>query len=1163
MPNGDRGGASNELGSMHRSGAAAYFAVHAMLGKAVDGRDGAVPIRIYLEAPEDVDDIVVKMSNGSTWYLQCKRTAGVDDALRATLAQWHRQAYIPGDRLGLVARELRGKLREIQPAIDQLNDDHVAPLNSGQQQSIEAVKRELKNTGCDEPDGILRGALFMQIATDAPADAHAQIASALLGAIVPSDKADSAFRVLRNLMQSAAANRRWTDMSDWLNALNNERIEVTADLGGVPAAASESKRQAILAYRETLSSERDLLKLSALNPRLGVVHVDELLKDWTVRSGEHGRSEDLFHVARRNARFVLTGLPGIGKSEALRQLAAYVAADPEAPVPILFDLKELLASVSSGNFLTLDGMLRRISERVVSIDPAVTTAALREALLSGNAILIVDGLDEARSRRNTVASQLAEILAGLPSSTGFILSTRPSAVHAAHRLELPSVELESPKSLERSLPEIVKALAPTGGTVRDSWIKERLMRLQTTSERADDIWKVPLLATLAAVRVANDEAPTTNPVELLSSVIDDSVTAWEQLKASHSEDLDPEMRPRMLTDGFITIGCLVNAGATTVHAAEEAVREKLRPWGFGELLNEELSRQIVHFWDERVGVFVKHGNELVARSRQFAELADARRAGQLSDDEKQYWLARSLEDPDLRPTVQLAVQIDSALRRQLLELAGRGAPLGTRGRAVLWVASFAPHWRDLDNAVRKRIVDLVADAAEDHLPPPVLGTSLLARIQSHGRDSDGWHFAMQLTRMQTADGVREHHHARLRRLTLAPQHRDLIELLLALQDAKELGRSLEPDEVALVSTLLDSAAPEQPTSEYRGGTLVIESRARFIEGIDDALRLAVDHVNQLPPGSAEKFVAMAKRLSARTFDTVTAALSRLGHDVHLPGLASAFAGMRSIAELYRDRNGLGWLLRILASWPMANGPGVAPEPWRRGELSELVSVIGWGESSAGDLRNLMETPEELRNIWINTVVDAYGLDRGRLANEAQELLLGDEEDDEALSQICTTGFAVRQVARPLSCTEAEGLARCFASGSEEVVTLVAQLTINSGCTEVSAVIEALEVPMTWQGRFLSTAVSIATAADRSSLVERYRKASSSQRSAVAFIAASEPDEHSDLLDELRIDRDAAVRSQCDGDVRQAEIWTCPHCWTENPVAQESCEKCHINCSWLD
>lgn len=1164
MPNGERGGAANELGSLHRSGAAAFLAVHGMLGRAIEGRPGAIPERVYLEASEDVDDIVVQMTDGAKWYLQCKRSAGVDSALRATIAQWRRQSYLAEDRLGLVSREFRGALRGIQSVIDQLNDEHAPPLNAGQLEKLATVKRELDSAGCPEPDAMIRDVLFLQFATESPTDPHQQIARALLASVIPTQQAESAYHALRNLMQESAANRRWTAISDWLAAIDAAGIEVSADITGVPAAATEAKRQAVSAYREILSRPRDLLSLSALNPGLGDVRVDGLLKDWEVRWSTGQRSEPLLRVARRNSRFVVTGLPGIGKSEAMRQLAASLASDVKAPVPVRVDLKESLSSINSGSSITLDGLLRQVSEIVVGIEPEVTSAALRDALISGNAILLVDGLDEARSRRGSVAADLARILRDLPPATGFILSTRPSAEDATLQLGLPLVELGSPTSLDKSLPEIIRALAPTDDRQREAWVEERMGRVRAASKRADDIWKVPLLATLATLRIANDGGETTNPVELLSSVIDDSITAWEQLKASHSDGLDREMRSSMLTDGFVTIGCLINTSAATVEAAEAAVGEQLEPWGFAAPLRQELARQVVHFWDERVGVFVKSGDDLVARSRQFAELADARRAGRLPDSDKKIWITTALQDADLRNTVRLAVQTDATLRRYLLDSAERDSPEASRSRAVSWATAFAPGWSRMPIETEQRIIDLIANAAEDHLPPPTPGSDILERIRGNARDDDGWHFTIQLARFPPSEPLREHHRARLRGLSPTPQQRALLDLYVGLKDAQEHQRNLNQGEAALLTRLLDAPRSVEPTSEYRNGVLVIGPSEHYMEGTDDAVMLAVEHVDELPQGTADQFLALAKHLRVSTFEKVTSVLSQRGHEVNLSGMRSALQHFGEIAELFADRNGLGWLLSILAEWPAGESSGSAPEPWRWGELSDLISAITWGESSAGDMRQMVATPVELQRVWINAVVDAYGIDRGRLRAEAHAILLQNEdESEEVLQQICSSRLTSRETVRALDCAEAVTLARCFASGSESIVTLVAQLTINTGCSGVSTVIEALDIQMTWQGRFLSTAVSLATAAERPELIERYRHAESSQRSAVAFIASSSPDDYPELLADLQGDRDAAVRFHAGGDVRSAEVWTCSHCFTENPVDHRGCDQCHISSRWLD
>lgn len=1160
MPNGNAGGAANELGSLHRSGAAAFFAAHGMLGKAIEGRPGAIPVRIYLEASESVDDIVVQMQDGSSWYLQCKRSVGVNGPLRSTLAQWCRQDYAPGDRLGLVAREFRSDLRIIQNVIDQLNDEHGAPLNTGQLKALATLKRELDAAGSADADEMVHDALFLQCATESPVDAQQQIACALLGQVVKTGQGDLAFHALRNRMQDSAANRRWTDLADWLATLNAAGVEVTAEIGGAPVAAAEAKRQAVHAYREVVSRRRDLLSLSALNPGIGDVHVNDLLKDWQVRWESRSSPANLIHVARRNTRFLLTGLPGLGKSEALRQLAAHLASDAEAPVPILLDLKESLTAVHSGESITLDSLLRQAANIVTGIDPVVTTPALRDVVFSGNAVVIVDGLDEARSKRGPVAAQLAAILQDLPPATGFILSTRPSAMDAALQLGLPAVALESPKSLERTFPAIIRALTPPSIADSEAWIAERSRRVRAASQGTNEIWKVPLLATFATFRIANDEIETTNSVELLSNVIDDSISAWEHLKARHADGLDPEMRSSMLTDGFETIGCLINTTAVTVAAAEAAVEQQLEPWNLAGPLREQLARQIVHFWDERVGVFVKNGEELMARSRQFAELADARRAGRLSDLEKMTWITTALEDADLRQTVQLAVQNDHVLRQYLLEAAARGAPKELRSRAVQWVTEFVRNWPGVTTETEERIIDLIANAAEDNLTPATPGTSFSERITSYARDSGGWHFAIQLARFTPRITLRSYHRDRLLGLSVTVQQRELLELYIALTEATEQERALEQDEIARVINLLDTPKSAKSPATYEKGMMVISPGERYMEGIADVITLAVEHVDQLPEGSSDKFVEIAKGLNHGTFERVTTALSQRGYKVDLSHLVSAFESLDSVTELFSDKHGLGWLLRILADWPTDDNPGVPPEPWRWGEISELVSVIRWGESSAGSMRQLLDTPQELQRIWVDAVVEAYGLDSERLSVEARAILL--EDDDETLWQICTPSLTSREPVRALDCEEATRLARCFASNSEDIVTLAARLTINTRCAEVSEVIESIDVPMTWQGRFLATTVSIATSAERDELIERYRRSESSQRAAVALIVDSLSDEYPETLAQLREDQDAAVRFHCRGDVRLANAWTCRYCFTENPVTQDSCKKCHLSCSWF-
>src|SRR5680860_1043326 len=105
------GGSANESGSLHRNGAAAYFAAFGLAGRSVDGTPGKVPVKVALETSDAVDDIVVTFKDGSRWYAQAKRDAGLNATLDDVARQWSAQPLEKGDAVVLVARELTRDLR--------------------------------------------------------------------------------------------------------------------------------------------------------------------------------------------------------------------------------------------------------------------------------------------------------------------------------------------------------------------------------------------------------------------------------------------------------------------------------------------------------------------------------------------------------------------------------------------------------------------------------------------------------------------------------------------------------------------------------------------------------------------------------------------------------------------------------------------------------------------------------------------------------------------------------------------------------------------------------------------------------------------------------------------------------------------------------------------
>ena len=84
---GSSGGAANEAGSLHRAGVAAVLAVYGLLETAVPCMGGGVPCEIQLETLDATDDIVCTVLDRSKWFIQAKRSVGVDGQLRSTIKQ--------------------------------------------------------------------------------------------------------------------------------------------------------------------------------------------------------------------------------------------------------------------------------------------------------------------------------------------------------------------------------------------------------------------------------------------------------------------------------------------------------------------------------------------------------------------------------------------------------------------------------------------------------------------------------------------------------------------------------------------------------------------------------------------------------------------------------------------------------------------------------------------------------------------------------------------------------------------------------------------------------------------------------------------------------------------------------------------------------------------
>ncbi len=184
-------------------------------------------------------------------------------------------------------------------------------------------------------------------------------------------------------------------------------------------------------------------------------YIEQNRQDGELR-GRWYRPEQSLDAIQANARLVLLGSPGSGKSTVLRYLAVWIAEallhgrDPKKPLPIPFfcplgPVAQRLSHDPEGDLeVLIDALLRPV------LGPAGLRAGLREAVLlawrKGGALICLDGLDEVsgtleettqvpRSRRERLADAIRQLDRQLDRSRLVVTCrTRPYEQNAAWQL---------------------------------------------------------------------------------------------------------------------------------------------------------------------------------------------------------------------------------------------------------------------------------------------------------------------------------------------------------------------------------------------------------------------------------------------------------------------------------------------------------------------------------------------------------------------------------------------------------------------------------------------------------------------------------------------------------------------------------------------------------
>lgn len=1157
------GGSANELGSLHRSGVAAVLAVHGLSGSPIDGVPGRVPTALALETRDAVDDIVATMVDGSRWFIQAKRSAS-GKQLQSAFRQWASQTIDQGDLLIIAVRRATGMLRSAGEALDLRRTDPDAPLTKAQSENLAEFRRRLALEAGANIDSVLAAARVISWEVDFVADPGSNAASARLeGGIVASADGPAAFTALQAYFRTAAARRTATTPADWVAAIRASTIEVIAHPNGTPGAAAAAQADALTDYLSTIAAGRDRLSLHAICPDVPVLEVPNFLAaiDLTHRpeKSDRDRSTDFLTAIRRNQRFVIRGLPGAGKSEVMRQAAAWLASDVSAPVPILVRLAELAGRLTADTDLTVDALVG-LAAAAQGRDSVELRQALRQAIASGHSVLLLDALDEAFDKRGMLVEGIIRLLNDAHPDLGVVLTTRASAEDVVGSLSLPITELApmKGKKVQTALLERFSAGRPT------SWLTERTATLTEQEESHSDLWSVPLLATLATVRVARDKAAATTAAELLRGVIQDSIDTWDERRRRGDTRLPPaNFDSQMLLYGFAGIGRLLNTRpGVTVRQARTAVEVALASWQLSQPVQSRIATYITDFWDNTVGVFVDMGDHLEARSRQFAELGDAIYAIVIdSEVERHAWLERSLDNPGQMNAVALATAEDTNAARWLIHRATSDTDRSRRARAMSWVSEFVASWPD---GPQTAVVDALSAAVRDELPyvPPDEGKpGLMARIREAVEERDaadgyGWRFAVVLATLRAAPRLID---AALSALPFDGHRAEILRALAELTRDEREGSAPTAETLALTEAALKTPLPpddNSPTHFDEFGVLVIGSSEPLLFGLDQLGIAAASHAPQLSPEAVNTLWRLADLSTVRASDALRHRLLAAGFQDPAPMRLDSLS-REALAEIPGVMEAR-WLLEPLSARFPANKSTSASDTWRLTSIGNVFDLLRLSKASIADLRDAQHVPRTLVGDLVGAVVAAGEVDGPAAGTQARELLAAANLSDQ-VRPLYTRPFARPAVDdRKVPATLHPALIRVVADATSWMSANAFRLLYKQAAPAITEAARAVDSKLWWNRRNLGW-VRLTNAADRAAEVSIMLSESSAYRAAAAHFCRDEDEQWCrDAVQHLLDDEDGTVRNEAGAtleQVEQARYWTCMFCGYEVPTGTYQCLQC--------
>ena len=1185
------GGAANEAGSSFRAGVAAWVAAHILRGQPFARfhllPEHAIPLSMTIEGDEAVDDVSVRLSSGKA-LMQAKSRLDFRDSpqssMRSVVNQWKKQLDLgldrDQDRLVAVAASASQPILDLRSALARRRRQVAGEFSRDERNALDKLTGWLGDVSEASRDLILDCATIWIADLEDSDGLEAQLGQALLEpGVVEIDLGSRAWRALREEARELGRQRYGATLDDLIHVLKAVPLELTADGEGYASARAEQRRIVVDAYRERVKFRGEMLDLRGLGAKLPPLPLEQIDARVAITADspehEHDDTNQEMHVRlpwalRRRGRALLVGLPGSGKSVALRAAAAHYAARPAWPMPIVVALDRVARLMNTTGFD--DALLEAAFQEEPTESRGDLRAAAIEALRTGDAALFLDALDEVRSLRSRVLQGIDDKLKQLNPAVELLLTTRDVAYADAHTLGLPDLRVVSPDRPDETVTAILRAVAQLRQLPAEegrAWVDKRKQWVTEHLETDRRLRETPLMVILLTLLAVEHDASAlpVGRANVLKRVVDDVVDRWEsgqRLKGDPPrigslEGIDAVLAARQ---AFRNVGHLVFTHTDPI--LDEVIADLAgclsEPFGLASGLAQGAAKEALGLWDQ-AGVFIIPGQDrrVRARMRAFAELAEAEHVRALPEDRQRDWVRTTWSDPDCKQAVLLAAGLSQSVCDELI--------LITAG--------------DINNESAHK---LVRQALQQHAPVGDEALATLVDTLLTEECDDGtcrWERARTLLELPVAptdqprglefiDALKDPAGIVARALTTETWSRTDNEVQVDLMALVELD---PPGRRRLSGSGLSRFRGLRPDPHYERA-VVIATRELLTRDRPDVAQILIQRLRSgVSVGTGN---VIRQHLVDCGFGEMVAELDRLRARPDLSAVAALFEGSK--AADFR-------LLEIMVTL----SPAAELTRIQRRRLDDLVSLVrtsGFQDAAANEaVAAVMDNGDYVREV-LSITASLARLDPSVIAGEAQELRRELEREERHFTPWMVLSDAGQRL--ELSAWDrvpnAQAAADTLASGVASRYAWIGRLAVE--CLEsapmairerASGNLQSL-LPKTDAGvqRLVAIAILILDSEDR--LVERFSQDPRPMvRRAVAWSWGwrRHAEEQTDALKALLADCDAGVREEAVRSIatlgiadtvrgalleasRKPPGWECVWCGAGNAPPDAACRQCRLD-----